>query len=255
MPRITVITVCYNSARTIEATLSSIAAQTFKDIEHIVVDGGSTDHTLEIVGQWRGHEICLVSEPDKGIYDAMNKGLALADGEVVGFLNSDDLYADCFVLEQVADVFTDGTIEASFADLIYVDKEDIDTVVRYWKSSSFCDGAFSSGWCPAHPTFYARKSVFSRLGNFDESYKLAADAELMMRFLECGHISSCYVPNVWVKMRVGGETNRSLRNIIKQNQEILDALKRHGLHFSATHFAWKKIMARVMQRWQRPNAS
>lgn len=254
MPRITVITVCYNSARTIEATLASIAAQTFKDIEHIVIDGGSTDQTLAVIEQWSAHEIRLVSEPDKGIYHAMNKGLALATGEVVGFLNADDLYADPSVLGQVAGVFNEENVDACFADLVYVDKQDIDAVVRYWKSSSFSKGAFSSGWCPAHPTFYARRSVFNRFGVFDESYKLAADAELLMRFLECGQISSFYVPRVWVKMRLGGKTNRNMLNIVKQNLEILRALEKHGLQSSVLSFAWKKVVARTIQRWQRPYA-
>lgn len=250
--KITVITVCYNSASTIKATLASVAAQTFKDIEHIVVDGGSTDQTLAIIEQWQMHEIRLVSEPDNGIYDAMNKGLALATGEVVGFLNSDDLYADVSVLSQIAKVFQDKIVDACFADLVYVNKEDIGTIVRYWKSSPFYEGGFSSGWCPAHPTFYARRSIFGRFGCFDESYKLAADAELLMRFLECGHITSRYIPYVWVKMRLGGETNRNTLNIVKQNMEILDALKKHGLRSSVLNFTLKKLVARIMQRWKRP---
>jgi len=245
-PLVTVITVCFNSEESIKDTLQSIALQTYKNVEHLVVDGASTDRTLEIVRAWEGHPVRLVSEPDEGIYDAMNKGLALASGEVVGFLNSDDFYADSLVLEKISKVFQDESVQASYADLVYV-SPDNGRVVRYWKSKSFVSGDFSRGWCPAHPTFYVRKSVIERLGLFDQSYKLAADVEFMMRYLERGQIRAAYIPHVLVRMRVGGVTNKNWKNIVRQNKEIFTALRKNGIPFSEIWFAANKVLSRLWQ--------
>jgi glycosyltransferase involved in cell wall biosynthesis len=246
LDKITVITVCYNSASTIGDTLRSIASQSYKDLEHLVIDGGSTDGTLEIVRAWEGHRLRLVSEPDEGIYDAMNKGLALAAGGIVGFLNADDFYADQTVLEQIANVFQDEKVDACYADLVYV-SQDNRRVVRYWESKPFTKGDFALGWCPAHPTFYVRKSVVDRNGCFDKSFRLAADAELMMRYLEREEIRSTYKPGVWVRMRLGGQTNQSLSNVVRQNKEVLRALRKNGVPFSTTLFAATKVANRVRQ--------
>lgn len=173
----------------------------------------------------------FISEPDGGIYDAMNKGLGLASGEVIGFLNADDMFADGLVLSRVAAAFEDPTIEACFGDLLYV-TEDNQSVVRYWKSRPFVPGSFARGWAPAHPTFYIRRSALERFGGFDFSYRLAADTELMMRYLEKGRVRSAYIPEVQVRMRVGGATNRSFRNIFRQNQEIFRALKKNDVPYS-----------------------
>lgn len=251
-PRITVITVCFNSASTIRDTLKSIASQTCKDFEHVIVDGGSTDETLDIIRRWTQHPIRLVSESDNGIYDAMNKGLALATGEVVGFLNADDFYADESVLGQIAKVFNDSMVDACYADLVYVSK-DSTRIIRYWKSSPFKTGAFASGWCPAHPTFYVRKSVIDWLGNFDRSFRLAVDVELMMRYLERAKISSVYVPRVWVRMRVGGESNRNMNNILGQNREILRALRKNNIPVAPFIFVTAKILNRIGQFLYRPH--
>lgn len=245
-PFITVITVCYNSAATIKDTLGSITRQRYKNFEHLVVDGGSIDGTLEIVRAWNGHPVRLISEPDDGLYDAMNKGLALASGEVVGFLNSDDFYANAAVLEEIANVFQDKTLGACFADLVYV-SQDNRRVVRHWRSKSFSKGDFGLGWCPAHPTFYVRKSVVDRYGGFDKTFRLAADAELMMRYLERGEIRSTYIPHVWVRMRIGGQTNQSLKNIFQQNKEVLSALKKNDVQFSRASFVVRKISNRAWQ--------
>lgn len=244
--KISVITVAYNSAKTIADTLDSVAMQTHADIEHIVVDGASSDETLSMVRSHRNPGIRLFSEPDKGIYDAMNKGFALATGEVIGFLNSDDFYADASVLEKVAEVFRDETVEASFADLVYV-SQDNRRVMRYWKSRPFVKGDFARGWCPAHPTFYVRRSVMERLGMFDPTYKLAADMEFMMRYLEHGKVRAAYIPHVLVRMRLGGATNQSWKNIVQQNQEIFAALRRNGIPFSKLQFAANKVIARITQ--------
>lgn len=245
--KISVITVAYNSAATIADTLRSVASQTHPDIEHWVVDGKSTDDTLQVVQAHQHPALRVSSEPDKGIYDAMNKGLAWASGDVVGFLNADDLYADPDVLNRVADVFKDPSVDACFGDLVYV-TGDNSKVVRYWKSRPFTPGSFARGWCPAHPTFYVRRAVIDKLGPFDLSYRLAADTEFMMRYLERGHVRSIYVPHVQVRMRVGGATNQSWANIVRQNREIFQALAKHDVPFSTVSFWAHKLASRLWQR-------
>lgn len=243
---VTIITVAYNSAKTISDTLDSVAFQTYSNVEHIVVDGASTDGTLALVRNHHNPNIRLVSEPDKGIYDAMNKGLAMASGEVVGFLNSDDFYADSLVLEKIAMTFQDESVQASYGDLVYVN-QDNRRVVRYWKSKPFASGDFAKGWCPAHPTFYVRKSVIDRLGLFDRAFKLAADFEFMVRYLERGKIRATYIPHVLVRMRLGGATNQSWKNVAQQNKEIFAALRKNGVPFSGIWFAANKVVSRLQQ--------
>lgn len=250
--RISVITVCYNSAETIGHTLRSVREQTHENIEHIVVDGESTDNTLEVVAAEGSHVAKLVSEKDRGIYDAMNKGIALASGEIVGFINADDFYASNSVLTNVAAAFDKSGADSCYGDLCYVSQTDPTHIVRYWRSKDFAPGSFEAGWCPPHPTFFVRRSVYERLGGFDLSYKIAADFELMARYLEAARISSCYIPEVLVKMRLGGTTNRSLSNIFKQNAEIRQALKKLGLKFSLTKFLLPKLISRAMQFVRRP---
>lgn len=253
---ISVITVSYNSAMTIADTVRSVARQTYQDIEHLVIDGQSSDDTVRVVEANRHPGLILSSETDNGIYDAMNKGLSRATGEVIGFLNSDDFYADATVLQKVADVFQDESVEACYADLVYV-TPDNSRVARYWKSKPFVRGDFAKGWCPAHPTFYIRKSALQRLGMFDQSFKLAADVEFMMRYLESGVIKSIYIPQTFVRMRLGGMTNQSWVNVWKQNKEIFLALQKNGISFSMTTFCVRKIISRTWQyvsaRLCRPN--
>lgn len=245
-PLISVITVAFNGAATLQDTIHSVLRQTYDNVEYIVIDGDSADGTLDILHSHDAQIDYWLSEPDAGIYDAMNKGLALASGEIVGFLNSDDFYADATVLEQVARAFQEEALDAVYADLLYV-TQDNRNIVRYWQSRLFEKGDFSRGWCPAHPTFYMRRSVVARYGVFDRSFKLAADVELMMRYLEWGGIRSKYIPNVWVRMRVGGQTNQSLKNIIRQNKEVLRALKKNAVPFSAFLFAVHKMASRARQ--------
>jgi glycosyltransferase involved in cell wall biosynthesis len=244
--KISVITVCYNSAKTIGHTLRSVREQTHDDIEHIIIDGGSKDNTLEIVAAEGGHVAKIISERDNGIYDAMNKGMDLACGEVVGFINSDDFYADSSVLSKIANAFQDELVEACYGDLVYV-SEDNSRVVRYWKSKPFVKGSFAKGWCPAHPTFYVRKSTIERFGVFDRSFKLAADMEFMMRYLESGKIRATYIPDVLVRMRVGGATNQNWKNIVRQNKEIFLALQKNGMRFSKSLFLMRKVKNRLGQ--------
>lgn len=247
--KVSVITVSYNSAATIADTVRSVASQTHPDIEHFVIDGRSTDDTVQVVEAHRHPNLVLTSEPDNGIYDAMNKGLSRATGDVIGFLNADDFYSDADVLARLAKAFEDDpSVEACFGDLFYV-TEDNQSVVRYWKSQPFAPGSFARGWSPAHPTFYIRRSALDRLGSFDLSYRLAADTEMMMRYLEKGRVRSAYIPGVHVSMRVGGATNGSLRNIFLQNQEIFRALKKNGVPYSLVSFMLHKLASRFWQRW------
>ena len=244
--KITVITVCYNSAATIRDTLVAVAQQDYKNFEHLVIDGASTDGTVDIIRQWTGHPVVFTSEPDKGIYDGMNKGLLRASGDVIGFLNADDFYADASVLEKIARAFQDEQIDACFGDLVYISK-DKRRIIRNWKSRAFVKGDFANGWCPAHPTFYIRKSAMERCGVFDQSFKLASDVEFMMRYLEQGSVHSVYIPQVMVRMRVGGATNESWRNVLQQNKEILAALKKNRVPFTKIGFVIHKFKNRLWQ--------
>lgn len=250
--KISVITVCYNSAKTIGHTLQSVREQTHGDIEHIIVDGGSKDNTLEVVKAEGSHVAKLVSGKDNGIYDAMNKGIALASGEIIGFINADDFYASPSVLADVAAAFKKSGADCCYGDLCYVSQTDTAQTVRYWRSSKFVPGSFEKGWCPPHPTFFVRRSIYQRLGGFDLSFKIAADFELMARYLEDVRITSCYVPEVLVRMRLGGTTNRSLTNIFKQNSEIRRALAKHGLRSSLLGFVLNKLVTRAIQFIKRP---
>lgn len=250
--KISVITVCYNSGKTIGHTLQSVREQTHGDIEHIIVDGCSNDNTLEVVKAEGLHVARVVSERDKGIYDAMNKGIALAIGEIVAFINADDFYASPNVLTTVAAAFEKSGADCCYGDLCYVSQVDPTRTVRYWRSADFVPGSFEKSWCPPHPTFFVRRSVYQRLGGFDLSFKIAADFELMARYLEAARISSHYIPEVLVKMRLGGTTNRSLSNIFKQNAEIRRALSKNGLRSSLVSFVLNKLVTRAIQFVRRP---
>lgn len=250
--KITIITVCFNAASTISDALNSVAKQKNVDVEHIVIDGASTDRTLEIVKTYTSVSI-LVSEPDKGIYDAMNKGIALATGDVVGILNADDIYMDNNVLQEVIHTFSDNAIDACYGDLVYVDKTNTNQVVRYWKSAQFIEGMFKSGWAPAHPTFFVRNDIYKKFSGFNLKYQLAADFEILFRFLEQHKINSKYLPKVFVKMRLGGATNKSLTNVYRQNKEIVEILRSYYKKVSLISFIVIKVVARMTQFFTRPS--
>ena len=250
--KISIITVCYNSEKTIGDTLRSVFEQKYENIEHIIIDGGSTDRTLAVVATAGAHVAKIVSEPDNGIYDAMNKGIALATGDVVGFINADDFYPGPTVLAVVASAFESSGADCCYGDLCYVKQEDVSKTVRYWRSAPFTLGLFGRGWCPPHPTFFVRREVYKRLGGFDLSFKIAADFELMARYLEAAQITSLYIPQVLVKMRLGGTTNRSLINIFKQNVEIRRALSSIGRRSSLVGFLSNKLFIRLIQFVSRP---
>jgi len=217
MLKISIITATYNSARTIRDCLASVAAQSV-EVEHIIVDGASTDATLKIVRAFP-HVARVVSERDNGMYDAMNKGIALASGDVVGILNSDDFYAGPDVLQQVLAAFAaSGEPDSCYGDLVYVDAGDSAKVTRYWRSGEFRQSSFYWGWMPPHPSFFVKRAVYERCGMFDTTMGTAADYELMLRFLLKFGISAAYIPTVLVKMRAGGASNASLINRLKANR-------------------------------------
>lgn len=232
--------------------LNSVASQSHNNIEHIVIDGASTDGTLSLLNSKKDQLSILVSESDNGIYDAMNKGIKLAKGNIIGFLNSDDFYANNEVISKVVSEFKkEPSLDACYADLIYVNQSNTSKIVRNFKSSEFKQGLFSKGWCPPHPTFFVRRSVYERYGNFDLNYRIASDVDLMMRFLEIHKIKSLYIPEVWVKMRMGGTTNKNFKNIWAQNQEVLRSFDKNGLSVNLIIFVIYKIFSRFKQFFMR----
>ncbi len=246
-PKISIITVCYNSAKTIEQTIQSVLSQQYAAIEYIIIDGASKDDTVAIIQKYQDKIAVFISEPDKGIYDAMNKGIALASGEIIGFLNADDLYADERVITSVVNAMHSPTLDACYGDLIYFQDKSPEKILRYWESTPFRAGLFSKGWCPPHPTFFVRRAVYERCGVFNTTYKMGNDVELMMRFLEKEKIKTCYIPQVLVKMRAGGVSNSGFKNILIQNKSILQAARALELPFSTFGFVLGKILNRFTQ--------
>lgn len=230
--RFTLVTPTFNSALTVRDTLASIRMQEYPAIEHIIIDGASRDNTLEIVAEYP-HVSKIVSEPDRGLYDAMNKGIRLASGDVVGIINSDDFYTTPQAIKKVAEKLIETGADALYADLEYVGAGDIDRVVRTWKAGHFAPEHFYRGWMPPHPTFFVRRELYERYGMFNPGFRFSADYELMLRFLLKHGISACYLPEVIVRMRAGGASNASLRNRLRANREDRLAWKTNGLrpHF------------------------
>ena len=225
--KISLITAVYNNGSMIASALDSTSNQLDVNYELIVIDGGSTDQTLHVIDIHKDQISHLVSEQDGGIYDALNKGLRLASGDVIGFLHSDDLYANQNVLMKVAKVFQDPMVDAVYGDLVYVKKDSPSDVVRYWKSGNFSHKKLGRGWMPPHPTLFIRKSIYDKIGHFDTSYKIAADYDFMLRLLSRKNINVKYIPEVLVKMRLGGASNRSLKNLMRKSSEDYRALRRN----------------------------
>jgi glycosyltransferase involved in cell wall biosynthesis len=226
---VSIITATYNSAPTLEQCIQSVMQQSYQDIEHILIDNCSTDGTLDIAKSYSDEISRIVSEPDKGIYDALNKGIQLARGEIIGFLHADDFYASANVIALVAEQFKDNEINAVYGDLQYVDKKTGEKVIRNWVSGNFSHEKLKNGWMPPHPTLFIKKSCYKAYGLFDLNYKIAADYELMIRFLFGHGLNIAYIPEVLVKMRTGGTSNKGLRNIFKKSAEDLRAIRHHKL--------------------------
>ncbi len=244
--KISIITITYNSAATLEQTIQSVIAQTYTNVEYIVVDGGSRDGTLTLVQKYRAHIHQFISETDKGLYDALNKGIALATGDVVGILHSDDFYTAATVLEKVAFMLKQTQADALYANLYYVDRQDTNRVIRQWNSGFYKPGAFLNGWMPPHPTFFVRKECYQHYGNFNLSFKSAADYELMLRFIHKQGIKLCYLPEYIIKMRVGGLSNVTLKNRLRANAEDRNAWRINGLK-PRFYTLWLKPLRKLFQ--------
>jgi glycosyltransferase involved in cell wall biosynthesis len=243
--KVSIITIAYNSAETIADTAKSVVDQTYPNIEYIIIDGASKDGTLDQLTPFKHRIARIVSEKDNGIYDAMNKGIRLASGEIIGVLNSDDLYADRRVIEDIVHLFEKSGSDAAYADLEYVRRDDHSQVTRRWKAGPYTEGQFLKGWMPPHPTFFVKRRVYEQWGLFNTDLKSAADYEIMLRFIHKHHISVAYLPRIITKMRVGGVSNASLRNRIRANIEDRLAWKINGLQpgwFTLTRKPLSKIL-------------
>ena len=249
--KISIVTVVYNGEATISSAVDSVVAQDHPDIEYIVIDGASKDRTLEILKSYGDKISVLVSEPDKGIYDAMNKGLARATGDVIGILNADDYYTDATVISAVAAELTRTKADSLIGDLIFVNPERLDHIVRFYSSKGFTLKKFEHGDMPPHPTFFVRREVYDRLGNFDTRYRITSDFDLMLRFLYIAKISWTYLPKVMVTMRTGGLTNRGLKSKIKLNREIMASMRQNGLP-SGVFRVYSKYFTKLFQLFRRP---
>lgn len=228
--KISIITVVYNNEATIQQAIESVLTQSYPNIEYVIIDGQSKDHTVSIIEGYKNRLGYFISEPDKGLYDAMNKGIQAATGDVIGILNSDDLYQDSTVLSDIIDQFeSDPELDIVYGNLVYVKKDAVHQVVRNWKSKDYYASFFDDGNVPPHPSLFLKREVYEKVGFFDLEFKLAADYEFMFRLFKKYDFKSKYINRLIVKMRLGGETNKSIQNIINQNKEILRAWKQNGL--------------------------
>lgn len=226
-PKISIITVCYNSERTIERTIQSVVAQQYENVEYLVIDGGSKDKTLAIIDKYADEIDFLVSESDNGLYDAINKGIKIATGDVVGLLHADDVFADNGVLSSIAKAFQENDNQALYGDLTYTQPNG--KVLRKWISKAYQPGLFNWGWMPPHPTFYCKKEVFERLGYYDTNFGTACDYELMVRFMHYNNINTYYLNKIIVKMSVGGLSNASLSNRLRAWKNDHKAMGKNGV--------------------------
>lgn len=231
--KISIITATYNSGKTLRDTIESVLRQSYTDYEYIVKDGGSKDDTLEIVKAYApkfGDKIKAISEPDQGIYDAMNKGIQMATGDVIGILNSDDFYTSADALQVIADTFANNDIDATYGDIHFVNDDDLSKCVRYYSSAIFRRSFMRFGLMPAHPSFYCKKAVYEKYGSFDTSYKVAADFENLLRIIYVGNIKTKYIPKDFVTMRTGGASTAGLSSRTQIMKDHLRALKANGIY-------------------------
>ena len=237
--KISLITVSYNAENTISRCIESVIGQNFKNIEYIIIDGGSTDKTTQIIAQYKEYTSIFLSEPDKGIYDAMNKGINLASGDIIGMLNADDYFADSSVLSAVADAFARQNANITYGDLDYINTQG--NIVRKWRSGMYTNSMFKRGWMPPHPTFYCKRSLFKQYGFYSLEYGTAADYELMLRFMYLNKIAAFYIKKVMVKMSTGGASNKTLNNRIKGLFFDLKAMRNNKIPFPAITLILKPL--------------
>lgn len=223
--KVSIITATYNSSKTICDTLTSLNAQTYSDIEYIIIDGASSDDTIAVIEENCTRVATIISEPDEGIYDALNKGIRAATGDLVGFLHSDDLFAYPDAIKELVETLQRENTQSVYADLEYVSRDDTSKIIRKWKSGEFKQQKLRNGWMPPHPTFFMKRELYIQHGTFDLSLNIAADYDSLLRYLWSKNVTASYLPKVVTKMRVGGASNRSLKNIIEKTKEDIQALK------------------------------
>jgi glycosyltransferase len=238
--KFSIITAVFNRDATIGQAIESVVTQSYSDIEHLVIDGASTDGTLEVIHALQHPGMRITSEPDYGIYDALNKGIAAATGDVIGIMHSDDFFAHSDVLDSVAKYFDKTDSDAVFGDLDYVSAQNPDKIIRHWRSGTYSRQKLTRGWMPPHPALFVRREVVERYGDYDTSYRIAADYDAILRWFWTGNISAAYIPEVLVKMRVGGESNRSIGRIVNKSKEDYRALRSNGVGGLGT-LAWKNL--------------
>lgn len=241
--KISIITPTLNCERQIRKTMDSIFLQESVEIEHIVVDGISTDNTLSILKEYEKKctYLKVISEKDEGLYDAMNKGIKAASGEIIGILNAGDFYANRNVLKEILEIFEESTSQSVYGDLIYIKEDNTEDIVRFWKSGQFEKKKFYKGWMPPHPTFFVRKGIYEKYGFFNTNLKISADYELILRFLLKNGVPSIYIPKVLVYMPVGGVSNASLFNRLQANKEDRIAWKLNQLKPKFYTTMWKPL--------------
>jgi glycosyltransferase involved in cell wall biosynthesis len=244
--KISLITVCYNSKKNIESTINSVVSQKFPNKEYIVIDGGSTDGTVELLSKYSKEVNLIVSEPDKGIYDAMNKGIRLATGDIVGTLNSDDFFCDDMVLSRVAEAFENENTDAVYGDVKFIDPNDNKRIIRYYSSKKFKLEHIKFGFMVAHPSFYVRKELFHKFGFYKENYSISGDFELLVRFLYTHKINAKYLPFPFVSMRMGGISTGSLKSKIILNKENVKACLENGIKTNI-FFMYLKYFVKIFE--------
>jgi glycosyltransferase len=247
-PKVTIITVVHNRREDIAGCIESVLAQTYQPLEYIVLDGGSSDGTLDIVRSYGARISRVISEIDRGCYHAMNKGIGLASGDIISFLHADDLYAGPGVVADVVKAMADSGADGLYGDLVYVAKNDPEKIVRWWKAGAFTENSIRRGWMPPHPTFFAKKSVYEKFGGFDESYRIAADYDWMLRLLYKEKIRAVYLPEVLIRMKWGGMSNRNLVNILLKSFEDYKVCRRFGLGMGTL---WLKNFSKLAQFFRR----
>lgn len=247
MLKISIITVCYNSEKYIRSAIESVKSQTYSNIEYIVIDGGSSDDTIDIVKEYKSSVSLYISEPDNGIYDAMNKGVALATGDVVGVLNSDDFFSSKDIISKIVNTFSNSNIDALYGDIGFVNPYNENVIVRYYSSKYFRRWMFHLATSPPHPSFYVKKTKYVELGNYDSNYKIGADLDLMMRFMYKSNINYTYLEESIVTMRLGG-VSTDLSNIILLNRECLLACKNNAIYSNWTFMLVKYLLKFINQK-------
>lgn len=228
--KVSIITVVYNNQKTIADAIQSVLNQDYTPIEYIVVDGASTDATIKIVQDYQEKIYQFISEPDQGIYDAMNKGLKLATGDIIGILNSDDFYNNKYIISQVVDEFKHKKVDLVFGDVAYVKPDNLGKIIRYYSSASFHPSKFEWGWMPAHPSCFLKREIYEKYGYFKTDYKIGADYELLVRFIGKNKISYSYIPQLFVKMRTGGVSNKNLMTYWTLNKEVVRSCRENGIN-------------------------